>query len=206
MDKIISLAPFNYYKLQMLIGYLSIKHYKTFNLYSVNQFHVLVDAIHVIKHGSPVVGGRLDAWHCGPMFPDTYHLVNEWFENYDKSGEHPDELEIVETESSAFHDYNEMRCLEVDCKFKTVYADEFSKLELESLDFAWKEIGNKTPHECNLYLTDDKGSFLGEVYSKAIKNEDKGIDWLDVIGTYERWHDVECRLAKLAVKSWSEYD
>jgi len=187
------LAPFNLPRFKAAMGYLSAKYGADLDPYRLVKFHVLIDALHVVKHGRPIIGGKLEAWKWGPVCGQSYRTVSDWIEDHDHFGGEPGEVHVVDPSGGQRYP-----SVEADHGMEH-YADEFSPVELESIDTAWNEIGRKSFNECKHYFHEPNGSFLGAAWKQVRESKKEEIDWRDVIAEYEHWFKADCRMAKLAV-------
>src|SRR5690606_20325282 len=103
------------------------KHNQPLTQYHMVKLHVMIDFLHLLYYGCPVIGGALERWKHGPVVQRAYNRVALWGRRYDEGGIQPETFEIVSKDGKAW-------------KFTPsapVDPDEFSKTELHVMDEAW---------------------------------------------------------------------
>jgi hypothetical protein len=168
------IQPFNEYRFDDCIAYLSAKHNRTLSTYEMMKLHVMIDVYHTLGRGKPVIGGSLYPFTNGPVSRSAKGRVTQWKKEYDQAGTMPDRFVLIEDRDTL--------------RFKTSLApdkDEFSNAELGAMDRAWDTVIGTLNHggweASQKYFHRD--GFIGRAWQKA-RRRGGNLDWSEIIEEY----------------------
>lgn len=187
------LQPFNEARFDSAIAYLVRKNQRPLSKYEIVKLHVLMDIIHTLGHGSPIIGGKLEAWDLGPVVDEAYARLETWCNQleYDDG-----ELDNFTVEVRGKRKY-------LSPKF-TADPEDFSASELQAMEQAWAQFipmmdrGFTGYKESREYFHSDD-TYIGRAYNKA-KAESRDIDWNDIIDAYDQIHQTDHSDIKLLMQ------
>jgi hypothetical protein len=183
------LLPFNEYRFDAAMVYLSRLHDRALSKYEMSKLHVLADVFHTLEHATPIIGGPLATWPNGPVVGPAYDRLEEWCTRYELTGQMPDRFKIESRREVRLF----IPAAEAD-------PDEFSDSEKAALGTAWRTLmplmdRGYPGYEDAQRLFHDPGTFLGRAYQRA-KQEQRAIDWNDIIDAYDEIHAADHRHIK----------
>jgi hypothetical protein len=187
------LLPFNENRFDAAMVYLSRVHDRPLTKYEMSKLHVLADVFHTLDYATPVIGGPLATWPNGPVVGPAYDRLEEWCTRYELTGQMPDRFKIEPR--------GELRLFipraEAD-------PDEFSDSEKAAMEKAWQTLiplmdRGFPGYEDSQRLFHDPGTFLGRAYQWA-KQEQRAIDWNDIIDAYDEIHAADHRHIKALMR------
>jgi hypothetical protein len=183
------LAPFNAHRFEAVIAYMSwkAKVKRTFDQYEMLKLHVMIDVLHVLKYGQPVIGGQLEAWQDGPVVHEAYYQVTQWIRSAETGGVRPRYLCVTRGHGRR----NVILCTAT----AEPDPDDFSESELEVMRQAWKLVVKQSYADLKKYFHED-ASFIGRAYKKAVARDpgqtyDIQISWDDIIDEYAKEHRID---------------
>jgi uncharacterized phage-associated protein len=140
--------------------------------YDMAKMHVLSDFFHILRHGTPIVGGQVAAWSYGPVVRDTYNQAKAWAE---RGGDFK-EIDRIGKAS------------------RMVPAEEITEEEKQhlpagatvSIAKAW-EIFSPMGWDESQEFFHNPANYFGNVWTKAwVRGEGTPIDWPSLVGAYEK--------------------
>ncbi|MFI4861227.1 MAG: type II toxin-antitoxin system antitoxin SocA domain-containing protein [Phycisphaerales bacterium JB063] len=183
--------PFNDRRYDLVLSYVLSKTDLTLDVFGMVKLHAMVDALHVIETGRPMIGGQFEAWKDGPVARPAYARANRILEELESAdlfhvlkmaGPHP----LVSL--NAAHQID---------------LDEFSRSELEAMNQAAKFFVEHEDFGSRYDFFHDPNQFMGFAWTMARK-EDRPLSWLEVIEAYERQFRKQQPVAKLAVSAMND--
>lgn len=176
-DAVLSqVQPFNEHRFDAVMAYMSHRAKRTLDQYELMKLHALIDVLHVLKCGRPVIGGQLEAWPEGPVVHEAYFHVMGWMTRLEATGELPRYFTVGRGPGK-----------KIECTATSAPAsDDFSDSEREAMRQAWS-IVTPSYKKCKAYLHET--SFIARAYNKAKMREPERskniqISWDDVIDEY----------------------
>jgi len=167
--------PFNEFRFDDCMAYLSAKHDRELSVYEMMKLHVMIDVFHTISRGKPVIGGTFCAFRSGPVSRKAKHHVREWLDSYEEGSETPDMFDATEKNAETYFKAKE-----------SPDPDEFSKSELDAMNKAWDTVIpllDESFKKSQDYF--HKDSAVGKAWSRA-NNAGRELNWNDIIDEFER--------------------
>ena len=75
---IYELQPFNETRFDACMAWVAKQFDRTLSQYEAVKIHALADALHVVQHHRPIIGGRLQKLTYGPVALRALNRVKEW--------------------------------------------------------------------------------------------------------------------------------
>lgn len=179
--RLTQLQPFNEYRFDDCMAYLSARHHRPLAVYEIMKLHVMIDVYHTLDCGKPVIGGTIWPFRNGPVSRSSKSRISGWQHKYERDGRMPDGFSITD-------DGNRLTFTPT----RVPEQDDFSDAEISAMDRAWKDV---------VELLDKQGfaasqaffhrdSFVGQAWEKA-KHCGQNLDWNDIVDEYDRAHPGE---------------
>jgi antitoxin SocA-like protein len=168
--------PFNQFRFEDCMAYLSAKHDRELSVYELMKLHVMIDVFHTISRGKPVIGGTFSAFRSGPVSRTAKHHVREWLDLYEEGSETPELFDA--TEKDADRTYFKAK--------ESPDPDEFSKSELDAMDKAWETVIpllDESFKKSQDYF--HKDSPVGKAWLCA-KKAGRELNWNDIIDEFNQ--------------------
>ena len=182
--------PFNDFRYDLVVSYILSKLNTTFDVYDMVKVHALVDALHVIETGRPVIGGEFQPWDHGPVAPPAYARANrilgeceslDMFHIVKMAGPRP----LVGAKPNVHIDL-----------------DEFSQSEIDAMERAAQIFDDLDAFDKLYPFFHDPERFMGFAWTQARK-EDRPLSWLEIIDAYEREYGTKQTIARLTIEAVS---
>lgn len=170
------ITPFNKHRFNECMTWFTRYAGKSLSQYDLVKLHVLTDVFHVMTHGSPVIGGALNAWDLGPVVPLAYNLIDHWAHRARESPEqeHLTDYFRVTPGAGKINDYTSV---------KEPDLEDFSDSEMECMVLAWSvfsKLRSKSAREEYFH----NSSFLGKAWQAARDEQREEMSWDDLIDEY----------------------
>ncbi len=167
------LAPFNQYQFDRCMQWLVSKHGPLTQLQMV-KLHIMTDFYHILRYGSPVIGGALRKWNFGPVVREAWVRLDREARSFQEgSPECP--FDVQPTQGKA-REYSLPSGVVVD-------EDEFGKAEMGAMDDAWEMIGGKSFNEIREFFHSPQ-YFMGKAWTEA-GAMNCPIDWAAIVDAYD---------------------
>lgn len=169
------LLPFNEWRFDDCMSYLSAKHGRALSVYEMMKLHVMIDVYHTVFSGKPAIGGSFWAFTNGPVSRSAKARVQTWKNRYAKNGEMPDGFLLREDAEDRIHFV----------PTQTPEDDDFSPAEIRAMNLAWSDVVEKlTTHgwEQSQRFFHSEG-FIGKAWKKA-RQRGLPLDWNDILDEY----------------------
>ena len=171
VQRVTQLAPFNEFRFDDCMAYLSSKYARPLSKYEMMKLHVMIDVHHTVARGKPVIGGRVAAFTNGPVARSAMSRVSHWLKRYEREGIQPDGF-LVEEETDSFR----MKPTRVPEE------DDFSPAELEAMEKAWGDVIGLLEAK-GFQASQDffhKDSYVGRAWMSA-RRRGECLDWNEII-------------------------
>lgn len=179
--QICQLQPFNEFRFDDCIAYLSSTHNRALTVYEIMKLHVMIDVYHTLDRGKPAIGGVIWPFTNGPVSRSSKGRVAIWRKKYETTAQMPDGFLIIDE-----GDRLSIKATRVPDE------DDFSVAEISAMDRAWKDV---------VELLDEKGfeasqaffhqdSFIGQAWKNA-RNRGQSLDWMEIVDEYDKAHPGE---------------
>jgi hypothetical protein len=169
------LLPFNEWRFDDCMAYLSSTHGRALSVYEMMKLHVMIDVHHTIFCGKPAIGGTFSAFTNGPVSRSAKARVQTWKNRFAKTGEMPDGFLLREDAE------DRVRFVPTD----TPDEDDFSQAELRAMNLAWRDVVEKLVtqgwDQSQRFFHAD--GFIGKAWKQA-RQRGLPLDWNDILDEY----------------------
>lgn len=175
-QRLTQLMPFNEFRFDDCMAFLSVKHGRELNKYEMMKLHVMIDVHHTIMRGKPVIGGKLSPYTNGPVARIAWARVKTWINQYDRRGVFPDGFLVKEGENG-----HTLRALQ------SPDQEDFSSAELQAMEKAWDDVIGRLQREKFQGSQDffHGETAIGRAWLSA-KHRGDFLDWNEIIDNYEK--------------------
>lgn len=165
------LQPFNQVRFDACMAWVAKQFDRTISQYEAVKVHALADALHVVRHHRPIIGGTLRKLTHGPVNLDALNRAKQW--EKDRTG--PFELSARRGNALFFAPRPGPACESM-----------FTASEREAILDAAKTVFSMTCEESQRFFhgeTDSGDDFLGKAWRKT-RGDKTAIDWAAILDAY----------------------